>query len=169
MARYSVEDTTLTNIADAIRSKTGESGVILVNEMAEKISGISSGGSGGGSMVETCTVRLSAEVGFLLSPVYPSDIVYTAVENEQIVCKASGNGEIIAEDNGDVILNNVICNSMIVWCDYCGITWGIKNIEGTATLFHYRDPEETVTEAVRLYFIKAPSVAGEVCTIYFNE
>ena len=48
MARYSVEDTTLTNIADAIREKTGESGAILVNEMAEKISGISSGGTGNG-------------------------------------------------------------------------------------------------------------------------
>ena len=43
MARYSIEDTTLTNIADAIRNKTGNAGYIVVNDMASKISGIETG------------------------------------------------------------------------------------------------------------------------------
>ena len=44
MARYSIEDTTLTNIADAIRAKTGSNSDILVQDMANEISGIEVGG-----------------------------------------------------------------------------------------------------------------------------
>ena len=45
MARYSIEDTTLTNIADAIRSKTGKTDGIVVGEMANEINGIEAGGN----------------------------------------------------------------------------------------------------------------------------
>lgn len=41
MARYSIEDTTLTNIANAIREKTGSTNPVQVANMAEEISGIS--------------------------------------------------------------------------------------------------------------------------------
>ena len=44
MIKYSIEDTTLTDIADAIRSKTGETSPIAVPEMAEKIKSIEGGG-----------------------------------------------------------------------------------------------------------------------------
>lgn len=40
MAKYSIEDTTLTNIADAIRTKTGSSSSIMVQDMASEIAGI---------------------------------------------------------------------------------------------------------------------------------
>lgn len=64
MAKYSIEDTTLTGIANAIRNKTGKASSIKVSNMATEIAGIDSGsgsgGSGGGS-VETCTVSLSIE------------------------------------------------------------------------------------------------------------
>lgn len=41
MARYLIEDTTLTDIADAIREKTGETDLIYPDEMGEKIQNIS--------------------------------------------------------------------------------------------------------------------------------
>ncbi len=44
MARYSIEDTTLTNIANAIREKTGRIEAIYVANMADEIRGISGGG-----------------------------------------------------------------------------------------------------------------------------
>lgn len=56
MARYSIEDTTLTNIADAIRSKTGKTDGIVVGEMANEISGIEAGGSDPFEMPFTYTV-----------------------------------------------------------------------------------------------------------------
>ena len=45
MARYSIEDTTLTNIANAIRLKTGKSESIEVIAMANEIKSISGGGT----------------------------------------------------------------------------------------------------------------------------
>jgi hypothetical protein len=46
--KYIIEDTTLSNIADAIRSKNGESEQYTPEQMAEKIEEIEGGGSGGG-------------------------------------------------------------------------------------------------------------------------
>lgn len=43
MAKYSIEDTTLTGIADAIREKTGSSAEIKVEDMASAVSGLSAG------------------------------------------------------------------------------------------------------------------------------
>jgi len=50
MAKLIIEDTTLTNIADAIRSKNGESIEYLPSQMPAKIEAIEGGGgtSGGG-------------------------------------------------------------------------------------------------------------------------
>lgn len=42
---YIITDTQLTNIADAIRAKTGKVDTITVDEMPDEISGISGGGS----------------------------------------------------------------------------------------------------------------------------
>ena len=43
MAEYLIQDSTLTNIANAVRSKTGKSGSILVSNIANEISNISTG------------------------------------------------------------------------------------------------------------------------------
>ena len=44
MSEYRIQDTTLTGIADAIRSKTGSAAAILVSKMANEIESISTGG-----------------------------------------------------------------------------------------------------------------------------
>lgn len=46
MSEYRIQDTTLTGIADAIRSKTGSAATILVSEMANKIESIPTGEGG---------------------------------------------------------------------------------------------------------------------------
>ena len=46
MAEYLIQDTTLTSIADAIREKTGTTGVIKPTEMASKIRSISVNNNG---------------------------------------------------------------------------------------------------------------------------
>ena len=43
MAKYSIEDTTLTSIADAIRAKEGSTGVIPVPEIPSRIAAIQTG------------------------------------------------------------------------------------------------------------------------------
>ena len=43
MARYSIEGTTLSNIADAIRNKTNKTELIQVADMANEISNINGG------------------------------------------------------------------------------------------------------------------------------
>lgn len=45
MSEYRIQDTTLTDIADAIRSKTGSATTILVSEMANEIESIPTGGT----------------------------------------------------------------------------------------------------------------------------
>ena len=47
MAEYLIQDTTLTAIADAIRSKTGATDTIPVTDMANQIASITTGGGGG--------------------------------------------------------------------------------------------------------------------------
>ena len=43
MAKYSIEDTTLTGIGDAIRAKEGSTGVIPVSDIPNRISAIQTG------------------------------------------------------------------------------------------------------------------------------
>lgn len=47
MAKYCVEDTTFSNIADAIREKTGDTATLTPLAMPAAIKGITGGGSGG--------------------------------------------------------------------------------------------------------------------------
>ena len=47
MAKYTINDTTLTSIADAIRAKGGTSAALTPAQMAEAISAIQAGGGGG--------------------------------------------------------------------------------------------------------------------------
>lgn len=58
MAEYLISDTTLTRIADSIRSKTGKTATITPENMPKEIDGIEAG-SGGGEGIDTCTVRIS--------------------------------------------------------------------------------------------------------------
>lgn len=64
MSEYRIQDTTLTGIADAIRSKTGSAATILVSEMANEIESIPTGGGGGGGDEERNKTTQS-DLGFI--------------------------------------------------------------------------------------------------------
>ena len=51
MATYKIEDTTLTNIADAIRTKGGTTATLTPTQMPDAISAIQTGEGGGGSVI----------------------------------------------------------------------------------------------------------------------
>lgn len=53
MSKVFIEESTLTSIGDAIREKTGTTGLIAPQNMGEAISAIEGGGSGGGGYVPT--------------------------------------------------------------------------------------------------------------------
>lgn len=59
MARYSIEDTTLTNIANAIRTRTNKTNPIDVADMADEIGGIEVGG--GNMQTKTVTPTTSQQ------------------------------------------------------------------------------------------------------------
>lgn len=51
MAKYTINDTTLTSIADAIRAKGGTSAALTPSQMAEAIAAIQAGGGGGANEI----------------------------------------------------------------------------------------------------------------------
>ena len=51
MAKYTINDTTLTSIADAIRAKGGTSAALTPSQMAEAIAAIQAGGGGGAEIL----------------------------------------------------------------------------------------------------------------------
>lgn len=63
MAKYSIEGSTLTGIADAIRSKTGSSGIVKVEDMAVLIAAIETGGGSTDAMKSsTGTITIASNV-----------------------------------------------------------------------------------------------------------
>lgn len=61
MARYFVQDTSLTAIADAIRSKTGGTDALTLDGMAEAVAGIQTGGGGGDDLLNQIVARTVTE------------------------------------------------------------------------------------------------------------
>lgn len=53
MSKYSIDSTTLTSVANAIRGKDGTSAPIQVSDFATRITNIPTGGGGGGSVTFT--------------------------------------------------------------------------------------------------------------------
>ena len=97
MNKYSIESTTLTNIADAIREKTGGNEEIKVEDMAGKIGEIS------GGSVETCTVTVINTTGWGNSSIIlVSATVYeNGIYSTKYLEKTTG------------IIENVVCGSAI--------------------------------------------------------
>ena len=124
MAEYLIQEETLTGIADAIRSKTGETGAISVSDMVSKIEGLQAGGSGGAS-IETCTVTL-------LSDAIAHEVYYTTYENGSLVVKT------ITGDGGIEVVPGTILG--IKFTDYTGWVeyWGEG---GNITAIQYNDGE----------------------------
>lgn len=149
MDKYSIRDTTLTDIADAIRSKTKETGEIKVNEMAGKIGGISGSSedltavldaqqqliselrtelegktSGGGASVETCTVNVNYDK-------YVRKICYTRFTNGIIEAVAINS----LESGTTYTLNNVVCGSAVtVYTNNSMIEAAIQILPSTITI-----------------------------------
>lgn len=72
MARFSIEDTTLTDIADSIREQTGSREPIAVTDMATKISEIEGGGGGSAEGFHDVTF-MNGTTPLLTRPVYDGD------------------------------------------------------------------------------------------------
>ena len=73
MANVLIEESTMTSIAESIRSKTGKSALILPADMPGQIDGIPTGGSGGLTMKSGTTDSATIETG--LSSIH-SIIIY---------------------------------------------------------------------------------------------
>lgn len=194
MERYTIEGTTLTNIANAIRSKTGSTEPIQVMEMANEISNI----DGAGENVTTETNEYTAKVAQLESAV-------TALEAE-LQDKASGGGSVetctvtfdnisydcpivvvsaMVAENGihqtytlfkdtvyglyTIDIPNVVCGSEIGLGSIFGAGAGIEpyiDINGTASFKAWSRLDAIHTNFMTLTFT-APSVPNENCTISF--
>lgn len=81
MAKVLVNDTSLTDIAAAIREKNGTSETYKPSEMGDAVRAIQTGGGGGGSTVETCTVTITNTDGVAY------DLMYVGLENGSICTK----------------------------------------------------------------------------------
>ena len=91
MDKYSIDSTTLSDIADAIREKTESSEGIKVNEMAGKIGEISGGN------IKTCTLHVDGK-----------DLVTSYTYYNE------SNGHIESGTiNGNTDLDNVVCGSVV--------------------------------------------------------
>lgn len=82
MSKYSINDTTLTAIADAIREKGGTSAPILANGMAAAIAAIQAGGAGGGatSMITKVQEQFYLNITALWTGLYASNFGNTIDE-----------------------------------------------------------------------------------------
>ena len=76
MADYLIHDSTLEDIADAIRSKTGGSSLIAPEDMPSEIESISGGGSSGGLVKKTGTVSIASNYTYTGAV----DATYTGME-----------------------------------------------------------------------------------------
>ena len=114
----------LTEIADAIRAKTGDAGKIAFNEMATKISGIESGAA-----IETCSVNLMFD--------------FPCGERYHICYSKSVNGEIMAtyielKYSSSGMINDIVKNTtLFITGDFSGAsdvttTVGISSLYGNA-------------------------------------
>ena len=111
---YSIKKSTLTGIADAVRGKTGDTAKIAVNGLAEAISGIAAGSSGGAvteysqvnSTVQAYLTASEAYVaGDFTSTVMPSYSDYTDTTLEDpagyIIIDVSAEGTVLVQDETD--------------------------------------------------------------------
>lgn len=73
MAKYFVEDTSLTAIADAIRGKTGGADPLTLDQMPAEIASIQAGGGGGISAVKFIDVDITVEESTTTAVTYTVD------------------------------------------------------------------------------------------------
>jgi hypothetical protein len=99
----------LVAIADAVRTKTGNTDTYTVSELPEAIEAIEAGGSG--AEIETCTVEI-------IPPANKNDLRYLGInfnvlEDKKIVEGFAGGYSF--EKGNHIIVENVICGSFIIF------------------------------------------------------
>lgn len=149
MAEYLIQDTTLTEIADAIRAKTGKTDAIPTTDMASEIAGIQTG-TGGGS-VETCTVTYNNRDESIYG------MSWCTIENDNICGKAYLGDDWAVSDYvyGDELV--VVKNTYVVVSLYDTDAYSIR-VSGAAEIEHIIGDFSTT------YFV---SVYGD-CDIYVH-
>lgn len=94
MSLYSIKDTTLTAIGDAIREKNGSTDKYTSEQMADAILAISSGGGGGGEEIEPIVLTgttgraLTGPIAAAFVEMYPDKISTVDLVNTTNLCDA---------------------------------------------------------------------------------
>lgn len=165
MADYLVKGASLTAIADAIRSKTGETRVLTLDGMAAAISSIpvGSGGSSGGS-VETCTVNITD-----FSDGWPLYTVTTTIV-DGIETPYVRLAEYLGTEEQPIppyTISNVKCGTAITVVLPCAITnTPCVEVDGGATLIKASRVSDRAYNSTALMFVfTAPETAGANATI----
>lgn len=122
MAKVLVTDTNLTNIANAIRGKNGETTSYKVDEMAEAINNLSESTSG----AETVTSFIGGD-----SPMDMITVTYVNENFEIVDVDADGDG---FHKNGEVLKNSILVTSGATYNQFSTITGGIAKIYNNSTL-----------------------------------
>lgn len=152
MAEYLIQDTTLTNIADAIREKEGSTDVIDVNDMASRINALSSGG------VDTCTVRFipysgTGFLGDIVPAQYDGIYMYTKCVDGVVSHEVYINQDDVTLEY-NIILENVVCGSIIYFPTVANYV-NDENANGGFVI------DNGIGEITQIFV--APSNRGETC------
>lgn len=75
--KYTINDTTLTSIADAIRAKGGTTAALTPSQMAEAIAAIQAGGGGGGDLAKAIIERSASEINTDVATIIGSYAFYS--------------------------------------------------------------------------------------------
>lgn len=103
MSKVYLEDSTLTNIGNAIRGKTGESGLLLPSEMANAITNIPTGGGSSELVFKMATITPSGSATTVdISPWITDDNI-----NDWFMCGGFG-AYMSVESKNNYVMNEVI-------------------------------------------------------------
>lgn len=188
MERYTIEGTTLTNIANAIRSKTGSTEPIQVMEMANEIGNINGTGEDVTAETNEYTVKITQLESVVTAletelegkasggsgggsiPTYTLTIESDNGVYSGYACTVFRDGAIAAENTLQVFsdayttphtIENVVCNSLIAIGPSYDVP-GFSITNGSLSV-------PTGTNANRLYIISATGGSNVTLRIYDND
>lgn len=153
MAKYSIEGSTLTNIADAIRAKTGSTAKITPETMGEAVNGIQTGAS-----IDTCSITLS---GYKVGSSYVGYVATCFVDGKIVVKSAT---EIATPS---VTITDIVCGS--IFCATCDDPMGIDFSDEIEDYWDISWHLEYGAEVALSALYIAPTEAGAHGTIVFEE
>lgn len=116
----------LVNIADAVRSKTGSTETMALDEMPTAISGI----SGGGAAIETCKVYID-----WYSAKTDGKVFYMGVENGDMKAKSISSSELREYEHGEPQITDAVTGTLLMVADNDDTSSVVYNVmEGEAEL-----------------------------------